>query len=64
MLHLYDSLKQGISDRERTEELLSKQISDEFAIVQERLAQEKSLREAQEEQMLGAMADIKAKFQD
>ena len=62
MPHLYDSLKQGISDRERTEELLSKQISDEFAIVQERLAQEKSLREAQEEQMLGAMADIKAKF--
>ena len=46
---MYDSLKQGISDRESTEELLSKQISDEFAIVQERLAQEKSLREAQEE---------------
>ena len=59
---MYDSLKEGISDRERTEEHLSKQISDEFAIVQERLAQEKSLREAQEEQMLGAMADIRAKF--
>ena len=43
---LYDSLKVSIGDRELTEETLSKQISDEFALVQERLAQEKSLREA------------------
>ena len=46
------------------EEGLAKQISEEFAVVQERLAQEKYLRETQEAQMLGAMADIRAKFQD
>lgn len=36
--HLYDSLKDTIGQREATEEALQKQISDEFAIVQERLA--------------------------
>ena len=43
---LYDSLKQGISERESVEEMLSKKISEDFALVQERLAQEKSQREA------------------
>ena len=45
---LYDSLKQSISSREAMEEGLGKQISEEFAVVQERLAQEKYLRETQE----------------
>ena len=43
---LYDSLKQGISERENIEEALNKRISEEFALIQERLAQEKSQREA------------------
>jgi len=43
---IYDNLKQGISERENIEEMISKRISKEFGLIQERLAEEKNLREA------------------
>ena len=39
--NLYDRLKESIKDREMTEEMLVKQIQDEFKTVQDKLAEEK-----------------------
>ena len=39
--NLYDRLKESIKDREMTEEMLVKQIQDEFKTVQDKLAVEK-----------------------
>ena len=52
---LYETLKQGVQEREQTEELISKQVSDEFANVQTGISDEKRLREEQEEVMLGRL---------
>ena len=57
-------MKQGIQEREQTEELISKQISEEFSHVQSGIAEEKRLREEQEEFMLGRLQEIRAKMQD
>ena len=43
--NLYVRLKESIRDREQTEEMLIKQITQEFQTVQEKLAEEKRLRE-------------------
>ena len=61
---LYETLKQGIQEREQTEELISKQISEEFANVQGSIADEKRHREEQEEVMLERLQEIRAKMQD
>ena len=61
---LYETMKQGIQEREATEELISKQVSEDFANVQAGIAEEKRLREEQEEVMLTRLQEIRAKMQD
>ena len=49
---IVSQVRAGVQEREQTEELIQKQISEEFAMVQQGIAEEKRLREEQEEAML------------
>ena len=62
--NLYDRLKESIKDREQTEEIILKQIQDEFVTVQNKLAEEKRMREEGEEILLNRIKDIRARVQD
>lgn len=62
--NLYDRLKESIKDREQTEEMILKQIQDEFVSVQNKLAEEKRMREEGEEILLNRIKDIRARVQD
>jgi hypothetical protein len=42
---LYESLKQGINEREQTEELLLRQVSEEFQTIHSEIVDEKKSRE-------------------
>ena len=62
--NLYDRLKESIKDREQTEEMILKQIQDEFTAVQEKLVEEKQMREEGEELLLNRIKEIRARVQD
>lgn len=62
--NLYDRLKESIKDREQTEEIILKQIQDEFVTVQNKLAEEKRMREEGEEILLNRIKEIRARVQD
>ena len=61
---LYECLKGGIGEREQTEELLQRQVHDEFQSIHSLIVEEKKAREEQEEAMLEMLKEIIGKVKD
>ena len=61
---LYENLKNGIGEREQTEELILRQISEEFTNIHSEIVNEKKAREEQEEAMLEMLKEIISKVKE
>mgnify|MGYP001806952243 CR=1 FL=1 len=61
---MYESLKLGINEREQTEELLLRQVSEEFQTIHSEIVEEKKSREEQEEAMLEMLKEIISKVKE
>ena len=61
---LYENLRSGVSEREQTEELLLRQISEEFQNIQGNITEEKKLREEYEEKMLEMLKEVINRVKD
>lgn len=55
---MWETLKAGQAEREKTEELLAKQIQEEFKAIEDEMLEERKLREEQEESMLEMLRDV------
>lgn len=55
---MYEQLRIAQTERETTEELISKQITEEFKRIDEEIEQEQKAREEQEEVMLEMLRDV------
>jgi len=61
---LYDTLKNGSTERQQTSEMITKQMNEEFNNITQGIQDEKRMREEQEEAMLGMLKEIFAKVKD
>jgi hypothetical protein len=61
---LYEGLKQGINEREQTEQLLLRQVQEEFTNIHQEIVDEKKAREEQEEAMLEMLKEIISKVKE